>query len=263
MSGGVKEDTAHWVYGILPVSEALRAGRRRVLELWMSAAADNPRLRMLREMARGIPIREASPRDLDRRSRGGVHQGVMARAEPFPWSDLRDLSEGEGPLLILEGIQDPQNLGAILRSSVALGTRGVVVERRRTAPLSGVVAKAACGALEYAKLCKVANLPRAVGQVKAEGFWVVGAREEGGSRLWDEEFPERVAVVVGGEGFGIRPIVARACDLWVSIPSSGRIRTYNASVAAAVILYELLRGREKKTACAEKRVDKPPAGAIK
>jgi 23S rRNA (guanosine2251-2'-O)-methyltransferase len=246
MRGGAKADSSEWLYGIIPVAEAIRAGRRRVLELWMSPSGNNRRLRELREMAWGIPIHDASPKELERRSRGGVHQGIIARVAAFPWSDLRSLLDGEGPLLMLDGIQDPHNLGAILRSSVALGAQGVVVEERRSAALSGVVAKAACGALEYVNLSRVANLPRALGQAKAAGFWVVGARENGGLSLWDGGVPERVTVVVGGEGFGIRPIVGRACDLWVSIPSEGPIRTYNASVAAALILYELMRGREKR-----------------
>jgi 23S rRNA (guanosine2251-2'-O)-methyltransferase len=147
---------------------------------------------------------------------------------------------------MLEGVQDPRNLGAIIRSSVALGVAGLVFERRRTAPLSPIAAKAAAGALELANLCRVGNLPRAMETVKKGGYWVVGTREQGGVPLWEADLPEKTALVVGGEGSGIRPIVAKACDLWITIPSTNPIRTYNVSVATALALYEIMRRKMVK-----------------
>jgi 23S rRNA (guanosine2251-2'-O)-methyltransferase len=238
-----------WVYGIRPVVEALKRARREVLEICIVTGGRNPRLLDLQEMAAGVPVRSLSARDLDKVTQGKRHQGVAARVAPFPWSNLEEVLRG-GPVLMLEGIQDPQNLGAIIRSSVALGVDGVVMEKRRAAGVSPVVAKAACGALEHARLCRVTSLPRAIGEAKKAGYWAVGARVTEGSLLWDADFPDPVAVVVGGEGSGLRPVVGKGCDLWVSIPCVGAIRTLNASVAVAVVLYELLRRRKK-------RVDKP------
>jgi 23S rRNA (guanosine2251-2'-O)-methyltransferase len=232
--------SAEWIYGILPVKEALRAGRREVLEIWMPQGFRNPRLRLIREMAGKIPVHEVSPNELKRKSQGGLHQGVLAQVTAFPWTQLEVLEE-KGPLLLLDGIQDPQNLGAIIRSSVAFGVKGVVVEKHRIAPMSPVVAKAACGALEHAILCRVANLPMAIKKLKKKGLWVVGMGEDGGVPIWEIDLPECAAVVIGAEGAGVRPIVEKACDFWVSIPTTGVIRTLNASVASAVILYELLR----------------------
>jgi 23S rRNA (guanosine2251-2'-O)-methyltransferase len=196
-------------------------------------------------MVGNIPVHETTSRELRYRAKGGSHQGVLARISSFPWDDLGDL-EGEGPLLLLDGIQDPHNLGAIIRSSVAFGVRGVILEKRRVASLSPVVAKAACGALEYVSLCRVPNLPGAIRSLKKRGYWVVGTREGEGIPVWKTDFPEETAVVIGAEGSGMRPIVAKACDLWVSIPTSGAIQTLNASVAVGVMLYELTRFRKKK-----------------
>lgn len=215
----------------------------------MVAGEGNPRLRDLKDMASGIPVYEVLARELDKKSGGRQHQGVVAHVAPFPWSDLKEVLSGS-PVLMLEGVQDPHNLGAIIRSSVALGAHGVVIEKRRTAPLSPVVAKAACGALEHGRLCRVPNLPRAIRDAKKAGYWVVGTREIKGIAPWEADFPCPVAVVVGGEGFGVRPVVGKACDLWLSIPCVGGIRTLNASVAAAVVLYELARKKQKE-------VDKP------
>ncbi len=234
-------DAAEWVYGITAVTHALMSGRRTVMEIWTVPKPRSARLEALISSAGRVPVREVSSRELDRMCRGGVHQGVLARVSAFPWSELSTLMEGEGPLLMLDGIQDPHNLGAIIRSSVAFGAKGIVMERRRSAPLSPVVAKSASGALEHVRLCRVSNLPRAIRDAKDAGHWVIGARQEGGMVSWDADIPTPVALVVGGEGSGIRPIVQKGCDLWLSIPCPGQLRTLNASVAAAVLLYELMR----------------------
>lgn len=239
-------DAAEWVYGITAVTQALVSGRRTVLEIWMVRNSRSARLQALRSAAERISIREVSSGELDRMCRGGVHQGVLARVSPFPWSQLSTLMEGDGPLLVLDRIQDPHNLGAIIRSSVAFGAKGIVMEKRRSAPLSPVVAKSASGALEHVRLCRVSNLPRAIRDAKDAGHWVIGAMQEGGVVSWEADIPTPVALVVGGEGPGIRPVVQKGCDLWVSIPCSGQfIRTLNASVAAAVLLYELMRRRQE------------------
>jgi 23S rRNA (guanosine2251-2'-O)-methyltransferase len=244
MNGGT---TGEWLYGIIPVLEALRACRRHVMEIWMVPAGRNRRLQEVRDQAAGVPLNEVAARELDKRCQGKRHQGVVARVGKFPWSELWEILEDRGPILLLEGIQDPRNFGAIIRSAVALGIDGVVIERRRSAPLSPVVAKNACGALERVRLCEVANMPRAIDALKRAGYWIAGTGEEGGIPLWEADLPEPAAVLVGGEGHGLRRVVRERCDLWLTIPCGDKMKTLNASVATAVVLYELLRKRRTGT----------------
>ena len=239
-----EEPAAEWIYGLNPVTEALKAQRRPVHELWMAPWERNTRLAGIKDMAEGIAVHPTTPKELDQKCRGGIHQGVLARVGPFPWSDLQALAAGEGPLLILSGIQDPQNLGAIIRSAAILEVSGIVLEKRRSAPLSSVVAKAASGALEHVKIAKITNLHRAVTELKKLGRWIVGTKESAGEPLWEANLPDRVAVVIGGEGEGIKRIIEDSCDFWVNIPTSGRMSTFNASVASALILYELMRRKK-------------------
>lgn len=238
-----------WLYGLVPVEEALRAGRRAVRELWVNSARRDARMERLVSMAQGIETHRVTLWELNRRTQGGNHQGVLARVDPFPWEELEELLSGQGPILMLEGIQDPRNLGAMIRSCVAMGAGRLVLERRHSAPLTPVVAKAASGGLEHVRMCSVPNLPRALREVKKAGYWVIGTADTGGVPLWEAEVPTEVAVMVGGEGAGLRRVVRRECDLWVTIPSEGAIGTYNASVAVAVLLYELMRRRRKVKIC--------------
>ena len=239
-----EEPAAERIYGLNPVTEALKAARRPVFELWMVPWERNPRLVGIRELAGDIAVHPTTSKELDQKCRGGRHQGVLARVGPFPWSDLQALVTGDGPLLILSGIQDPQNLGAIIRSAAILEAAGIVLEKRRSAPLSSVVAKAASGALEHVKIARITNLHRAVTEIKKLGRWIVGTKESVGRPLWEADLPDRVAVVIGGEGEGIKRIIENSCDFWVNIPTSGPMNTFNASVASALILYELMRRKK-------------------
>lgn len=237
------ESAWEWLYGIVPVEEALKVGRRAVRELWVSFGRRDGRIERLLGMARGIDVHWVSVRELDLMARGGNHQGVMAKVDPLPREDMGEILEGQGPVLALEGIQDPRNLGAIIRSAVAMGAPRVVVERRHAVSVTATAAKAACGGLEHARMCIVPNLPRFLRKARLEDYWVVGTADTGGMPLWEAQLPERVVVVVGGEGAGLRRVVRSQCDVWVTIPWEGPIGTYNASVAASVVLYELMRRR--------------------
>jgi 23S rRNA (guanosine2251-2'-O)-methyltransferase len=243
---GHREREGDWVYGIIPVEHALKASRRKVLALWVQMGITNERVRQLVSRAGGIPVRTASQGEMDKLTSGGVHQGIAAEVEPFPWETMEGIMEGRGPLVFLEGIEDPRNLGAIIRSSVATGAGRIILEKRRRARLSGAVAKAACGALEYVRLSSVPNLPRAMRLAKERGYWLVGTTDRGGAPLWEADLPEKVGVVIGGEGRGLREVVKRECDFWVTIPAEGPIGTYNASVAASIVLYELMRRRAEE-----------------
>jgi 23S rRNA (guanosine2251-2'-O)-methyltransferase len=235
------QDSTEWIYGIIPVAEALRARRRKVLEVWIVRGGRSARMDGLWETTGEAVVHETSRAELDRRYPGGRHQGVVARVEALPWVSLETILSREGPLLLLDGVQDPHNLGAIVRSAVALGAAGVVVEKRRTAPITPVVAKAASGALEHVQLCQVSNLPRTMRELKRRGLWMVGTTDRGGIPLWEMDWPGRVALVFGNEGTGLRPLVRAFSDMWVSIPTRGAVGTLNASVAAAVVLYEVMR----------------------
>lgn len=221
----------------------MKAGRRAVREMWVASQRNDARMRAILRMAAGVKVHKVELAQLNRMARGGSHQGVVAMVDPFPWEELEDLLLGQGPIVMLEGIQDPRNLGAILRSCVAMGAARVVVERKHSAPLTPEVAKAACGGLEHVRMCAVANLPRAMKQVKEAGYWLLGTSDSQGSEPWEMELPRELVVVVGSEGSGLRRVVRRECDFWVRIPCEGPIGTFNASVAASIVLYELMRRR--------------------
>lgn len=254
--GNMVQEPSEWLYGLTPVEEALRRGRRAVREIWVASRRKDARMRALLKMASGVRIHQVEAAQLNKLARGGTHQGVVAMVDPFPWEELEDLLLGQGPVLVLEGIQDPRNLGAILRSCVGMGAGRVILERRHSASLTPEVAKAACGGLEHVRMCAVPNLPRAMRALKEAGYWLVGSSDSSGSDPWDIQLPGDVALVVGGEGSGLRRVVRAECDFWVRIPSEGAISTYNASVAASILLYELMRRRRL-----ENVVDKPHGGS--
>jgi 23S rRNA (guanosine2251-2'-O)-methyltransferase len=230
--------TAELVYGRRAVREALR-GRREVLELWASERAlkAEPWLGEARVTAR--PERElselAGTRD---------HQGVVARAEPYRYADAYELAALERPLLaVLDRVTDPHNLGAVCRSAEGAGATGVVVPSHGAATVTGAVARASAGAVEHLPVAVVTNLARYLEDVKGPSLWVYGAAGEADAALWDTDLSGGVALVLGAEGKGLRPLVRRSCDALVSIPLEGRIESLNVGVAAGVLLYEARRQR--------------------
>jgi len=242
---------ADLVYGINPVREALRGGRRRPLELTVATGARPPRLAELVAVAEaaGIPVRSRERRELDRLADTPHHQGAVLALEPFPYSDLDELLaawRGSGRaafFLLLDGITDPHNLGAILRSAESAGCHGVIVPRDRSCPVTAVVDKTSAGALEHLLLCQVTNLARTLEMLKGEGIWCYGLAGEGGAPLFVADLAGNVALVVGSEGGGLRPNVRRHCDGLLAIPMRGRVGSLNASVAAGIALFEVVRQR--------------------
>jgi 23S rRNA (guanosine2251-2'-O)-methyltransferase len=233
------------------VLEALRAGRpiTRIL-LHRNADAD-PRLAQIVKLAdiEQIPHEIVSGAVLDSKSRGGVHQGVVAFAATLSSLTLDELptlsaKQGEpGLYVVLDGIEDPHNLGAILRTSEAAGVHGVVVRSRRAVGLSPAVVKAAAGAAEYIPLIEVTNIARAVETLKENGIWVVGVEGSAKQSYLEVDYKPATAVVIGAEGRGISYLVRQKCDLLAAIPMKGKISSLNASVAAGVVLYEVVRQR--------------------
>jgi 23S rRNA (guanosine2251-2'-O)-methyltransferase len=234
-----------------PVREAVRSGR--AIEKIMVVGEDRRGpltdiVALARE--RGILIQEVERAALDRRSVTGAHQGIIALVGAKSYVDLEDILQvaqdsGEPPLLLLcDGLQDPHNLGALLRTADAVGAHGVVIPSRRSVGLTATVAKTSAGAVEYVPVARVGNLSQAISRLQEAGIWVVGAHMSGGQLLWQADLSGPLAVVVGAEGEGLSRLVAERCDFLVHLPMQGRVNSLNASVAGALVLYEVRRQRQ-------------------
>ena len=236
------------VYGVNPVLEALRAGRVRTVRL----ASISRKTAEVRRLAaeRGIPVVRVPAAALDRAAAGGAHQGVAADAAPPEAVTLPALIGGlRAPalLLVLDGVEDPRNLGAVLRSAEAAGVDGVVRQTRRAAPL-GQVEKSSAGAASHVRVVSVVNIARALTDLRAAGVWAVGLEADGDDLYRDVDLTLPTALVVGGEGRGLRRLVRERCDRVASIPMLGRVNSLNVAVAAGVALFEAVRQRRRGAA---------------
>jgi len=198
--------------------------------------------------ARNIPVQVVDRRHLDKFISGTTHQGVVALAAAREYVDVDDLIAGVGPgevpfLFLLDQMHDPHNLGAVLRTADAAGVHGVIIPRHRSVRLTPAVAKASAGAVEYVPVARVANIARTVDFLKEKGFWVAGADAQGREIFWDARLDGPLALVIGGEDKGLGRLVKERCDILVRLPMSGRVNSLNASVAAALLAYEVLRQR--------------------
>jgi len=233
------------IYGINPVLEALRAARVR--EIRVSDRAGGRIGEVLSAATRaGVSVRRVAPADLDRAARGGVHQGVVADIEDALQYSVIDLVERASsvPLLVvLDSIEDPHNVGAILRTADAAGADGVIRQSRHAAALGGAAAKAAAGALSYVKIAEVVNIARAIEELKAAGVWTVGLAGDSPKRYDQIDLTVPTAFVLGAEGSGLRRLVRERCDWLVSIPMRGHVQSLNVSVAAGIALFEAVRQR--------------------
>jgi 23S rRNA (guanosine2251-2'-O)-methyltransferase len=235
------------IYGINPIAEALRAGRVNELRLGEHA---NPRLmEVVRAAERaGVTLRRVSNADLDRDARGGVHQGLVAELIDQHPATLDDLITSRHPavplIVVLDGIEDPHNLGAILRTVDAAGATGVVRQTRHAARLGGAAAKASAGAVSHVQIAEVVNIARALEELKAAGVWTVGLAGDAGTMYHDVDLTLPTALVVGAEGSGLRRLVRERCDWTVSIPMHGHVGSLNVSVATGIALFEAVRQRD-------------------
>ena len=237
------------VYGINPVLESLRAGRVRGIRLGTASSARTAELRRLAAEA-GTPVTRVSSETLDRVTGGAVHQGVVADVAvpaPLTLAELVDQATDPALLLVLDGIEDPGNLGAILRSAEAAAVDGVIRQTRHAAPL-GRVAKASAGALTHVRLVSVVNVARAVTELKGTGIWTVGLEADGDDLYDGVDLTLPTALVLGSEGRGLRRLVRERCDRVVSIPLLGRVNSLNVAVAAGVALFEAVRQRRRAVA---------------
>ena len=231
------------VYGVNPVLEALRAGRVRSVRL-VSLSRKTAEIRRL-AVGRGIPVIRVPPAALDRMAGGAAHQGVAADAaapEAPTLPALIDDLRGPALLLVLDGVEDLGNLGAILRSAEAAGVDGVVRQTRRAAPI-GRIEKSSAGAASHVRVVSVVNIARALTDLRAAGVWAVGLEADGDDLYRDVDLTLPTALVVGGEGRGLRRLVRERCDRVASIPMLGRVNSLNVSVAAGIALFEAVRQR--------------------
>lgn len=240
----------HLVWGLHPVREALQRAPERVLELWVLGGRDDARMEEVIALAReqGITCQAVRHATLEGMAQGGTHQGVVARLAPAAALDENDLEalldrlDGPPLLLVLDGVQDPHNVGACLRTADAAGAHAVIVPRDRAAGLTPAARKSAAGAAETVPLIRVVNLARCLRNLKARGIWLVGA-EAGAPSAFEADLAGPLALVLGGEGSGLRRLTRETCDLLVSLPMKGNVASLNVSVAAGALLYLALSRR--------------------
>jgi 23S rRNA (guanosine2251-2'-O)-methyltransferase len=246
------------IFGINAVSESLKA-RGRAFE-WVGVAKerDDLRLQKLIQECRknSVPVRFVPRVELDRMAGSGSHQGVVAVTSSKQYNDLDDIIAAKrGPhslVVVLDGVEDPHNLGAIMRTADASGVDGIVIPERRAAAVTGTVVKSSAGASEHLPVAKVTNIARTLEDLKAKGLWIVGLDERGKRNYDSVDYNMDCAVVLGAEGKGLHDLVARKCDFLVSIPMLGKVPSLNVSVAAGVVLYETVRQRRGKEASNQK-----------
>ena len=250
------ETSSDRLYGLIPVLEALRAHNRRIEQITIADGARDARIKELMDLARqsGVPVHRVPRFDLDRALGNTNHQGVFARTAAVQYHDADELldvlsnkvSHGESPIALgLDGIEDPRNLGAIVRTAECAGVDGIFVPERRAVGLTDTVAKTAAGALEHIPISRVTNLVRLIEQLKERNIWVVGTAENAqtGYTEWDWKLP--VAIFLGNEGSGLHRLVRERCDTLVRIPVLGNVESLNVSVATGILLYEALRQRNR------------------
>jgi len=244
----------NYIYGIHSVAEALKARGRAFA--WVGVAKERHDLRLQRVVEecrrQGVAVRFVGRAELDRMAGNSGHQGVVAVTSAKQYTDLDDViaaKRGQLSLIVvLDGIEDPHNLGAILRTADAAGADGVVIPERRAVGVTGTVAKSSAGASAHLPVAKVTNIARTLEDLKARNLWVIGLDERGKQPYDSIDYNMDCAIVLGAEGKGVHDLVAKKCDFLVSIPMLGKVPSLNVSVAAGVVLYEVVRQRRKQSA---------------
>ena len=237
------------IFGIHAVSEALKSRERSFDYVAIAKDRTDPRIQRIIDDCRqsGVSVRFVRREEIDRETKTRTHQGVMAFTSRKRFSDLDDILENKRGqhafVLVLDGIEDPHNLGALMRSADGAGVDGVVIPERRAAGITGTVVKASAGASEHLSVARVVNIARSLEDLKERNVWVVGL-DERGTQSYDEiDYNMDCAVVLGAEGKGLHDLVRKKCDLLVSIPMMGQVSSLNVSVAGGIVMYEVLRQR--------------------
>jgi len=238
------------IAGINSVMEALQ-GKRKIHKIFVAQGRQGKRIKEILEKAakKGVYCQEVEKERLDKMYTAGNHQGIVAQIDDYPYSSLEAIIQyaarkGEKPLLLLlDGFEDPQNLGSIIRTAECAGVHGVVVPRHNSAEVTDAVVRASAGATEHMHIAQVTNLVNTIKDLKGQGFWIIGADMQGEQDYFKCAIPEPTAIVIGGENQGLRRLVKENCDLLLRIPMKGAISSLNASVAGALIIYEVIRQR--------------------
>ncbi|MSN25587.1 MAG: 23S rRNA (guanosine(2251)-2'-O)-methyltransferase RlmB [Geobacter sp.] len=236
------------LFGVNPVKEALR-GTRGAFNLYVQTNATDHRVESIIKLAeeRGVAVHRRDKIDLTKMCASSHHQGIALEVEPFIYADLDDLlatisqSGTAGFLLVLDGIQDPHNLGALIRSAACAGVNGVIIPKDRACGVTAGAEKASAGAIETIPVAMVTNVAQTLEMMKKSGYWVYGLEGESSTSLYDIKFSGNTVLVVGGEGEGIRPLVRKQCDVLMSIPQYGGVNSLNASVAGGIAMFEAAR----------------------
>lgn len=243
-----------YIVGRNPVIEHLQRGTQTVEKIWIAKGNTHARIRHILTMAEkaGVPIKHCTRRELDRLEPSVPHQGVIALVSPARYNDLSSIlakierSEHNALLIVLDNIQDPRNLGAILRTAEAVNTDAVIIPKNRAVGITAAVHKASAGASTYVPIVKVANIAHTIDTLKDGGIWVAGAAEDASCLYTDADFSVPLCLVLGSEGKGLRRLVKQKCDYLIHLPMLGKIDSLNVSVAAGVLLYEVIRQRDMK-----------------
>ena len=246
------------LYGIHPVVEAVSANRRKIHEIYLEKGKTSERIKQVLALAQAkkIPIAQVTTSTLKSITGTDLHQGVGAKTSGYVYANFSDINDNvskdhsNGLLLLLDNILDPQNLGALIRTALCVQVVGVVIPKDRSALPTPAVSKASAGALEHVSLIRIVNMVRTMNALKEMGWWIVGMDKAAEQSIFFSDLTGSVAVVVGGEEKGLRPLVKKHCDYLMSIPQTGPIGSLNAAVAGAIAMYEVFRQRiflEEKT----------------
>jgi 23S rRNA (guanosine2251-2'-O)-methyltransferase len=239
------------IYGIHPVREALKSSHLQIEKILISAQTPRAPLQSIFDLAnkRKIPVTFTTQESLEQVTKGGVHQNVVGLLKETPYADVGEIfsrwkKEGTKALfLILDGIQDPQNFGSLIRTALGCGVHGIIIPKDRSVGITPVVVKASAGAVAHLPIARVINIAATIDLLKKEGVWVYGASGEVNDLIYQIDLNMDLAIVIGAEGKGIRPLVKRRCDRLFSIPMKGPLSSFNASVSGGMILYEVMRQR--------------------
>ena len=234
------------IYGINPVSEALQSKANQPDHVWITKGNKNPRLQEILQLAkrRQVPVRFESSQAIVKKTHTRDHQEVAAQISEISYADFQDLVAIKPSLLLLvDGVEDPRNLGALLRTAEATGVEGVLIPNRRSCPITPTVVKSSAGGAIHLRISRIGNVAQALEELQRQGYWVIGLDMQGKHSMDEIDAGDLTVVVVGGEHQGLRKLVRKHCDFLVSLPMKGRVSSLNLSVAAGVLLYELVKTR--------------------
>ena len=239
------------IYGIHPLQEALKSSHLQIEKILIGTQTLHPPLQSILELAntRKIPVTFTTRESLERMTKGGVHQNVVGLVKETPYTDVGEIlshwkKQGTKALfLILDGIQDPQNFGSLIRTGLGCGAHGIVIPKDRSVGITPVVIKASAGATTHLPITRVVNIAATIDLLRKEGIWVYGASGEAKDLIYQLDLNMDLAIVIGAEGKGMRPLVKKRCDRLFSIPMKGPLSSFNASVSGGMILYEVMRQR--------------------